>query len=86
MLVVGDLDDTAGIVMDQYVVDSSASATAATASLVRGKFKNLTAARTAEIIKATATDIGFAGVDATYGNGKVNMLKALSPYNTLTDL
>ena len=86
MLVVGDLDDTAGIVMDQYVVDSSAAATAATASLVRGKFKNLTAARTAEIIKATATDIGFAGVDATYGNGKVNLLKALSPYNTLTDL
>ena len=86
MLVVGSLDDTAGIVMDQYVVDSSAAATAATASLVRGKFKNLTAARTAEIIKATATDIGFAGVDATFGNGKVNMLKALSPYNTLTDL
>ena len=84
MLVVGDLDDTAGIVLDQYVVDTSAGATAATVSLVRGKFKNLTAERTTEIIKATATDIGFAGVDAQYGNGKVNLLKALSPYTTVT--
>ncbi|MCA3099510.1 MAG: S8 family peptidase [bacterium] len=38
----------------------------------------------ANLLLATATDLGVAGVDSTYGNGLVNLATAFSPYGTLT--
>lgn len=38
----------------------------------------------ARLLLATATDLGSAGVDATYGSGLVNLAKAFQPYGVLT--
>lgn len=38
----------------------------------------------ANLLLATASDLGAAGIDATYGNGLVNLLRAFQPYGTLT--
>lgn len=39
---------------------------------------------TANLLLATATDLGSKGVDSTYGNGLVNLQTAFNPYGTLT--
>jgi hypothetical protein len=39
---------------------------------------------TADLLLATATDLGAAGVDATYGRGLTNLGTAFNPYGTLT--
>jgi hypothetical protein len=39
---------------------------------------------TADLLLATATDLGTAGVDATYGRGLTNLTTAFNPYGTLT--
>jgi hypothetical protein len=39
---------------------------------------------TADLLLATATDLGSAGVDATYGRGLTNLTTAFNPYGTLT--
>ncbi|MBK1680495.1 S8 family peptidase [Rhodocyclus tenuis] len=39
---------------------------------------------TANLLLATATDLGSKGVDATYGNGLVNLSAAFNPYGALT--
>jgi len=39
---------------------------------------------TANLLLATASDLGTKGVDATYGNGLVNLQTAFNPYGTLT--
>lgn len=38
----------------------------------------------ANLLLATATDLGARGVDSTYGNGLVNLMTAFNPYGTLT--
>ena len=38
---------------------------------------------TANLLLATATDLGVKGIDGTYGNGLVNLATAFSPYGTL---
>ena len=38
----------------------------------------------ANLLLATATDLGASGVDTTYGNGLVNLATAFNPYGTLT--
>jgi hypothetical protein len=39
---------------------------------------------TANLLLATATDLGAKGVDATYGNGLVNLSTAFNPYGALS--
>lgn len=39
---------------------------------------------TANLLLATATDLGSKGVDATYGNGLVNLATAFQPYGALS--
>lgn len=39
---------------------------------------------TADLLLATAKDLGTAGVDASYGTGLVNLQKAFTPYGTLS--
>lgn len=39
---------------------------------------------TADLLLATTTDLGAAGVDATYGKGLVNLTTAFNPYGTLS--
>lgn len=39
---------------------------------------------TANLLLATASDLGSKGVDATYGNGLVNLQTAFNPYGALT--
>lgn len=39
---------------------------------------------TADLLLATASDLGTAGVDATYGRGMTNVTTAFNPYGTLT--
>ena len=56
---------------------------AGTAALVKSHVKkadggSLTASEIRNIILTTATDIGAAGIDNVYGNGELNLLKALS--------
>lgn len=37
----------------------------------------------AQIIRTTATDLGWGGIDATYGNGFLNMVRAFQPVGSL---
>ena len=39
---------------------------------------------TANLLIATSTDLGTKGVDATYGNGLINLTRAFQPYGTLS--
>lgn len=39
---------------------------------------------TADLLLATASDLGSKGIDATYGNGLVNLQTAFNPYGPLT--
>ena len=47
------------------------------AAVIRGAWTFLTAAQTAQILLQTATDLGDAGVDATYGHGLLNLYAAV---------
>jgi subtilisin family serine protease len=49
------------------------------AALVRQKWPQLTAAKVADVLFTTATDLGDAGTDATYGRGLLNIDKAMQP-------
>ena len=78
----GDLKD------DFLTVEADDSETATlyisgAAALVKSHVKkddgsSLTASELRNIILTTATDIGAAGIDSVYGNGELNLLKALS--------
>ena len=52
-------------------------------ALVSQKFPNLTAAQKKKLILHTATDLGDAGIDDTYGHGMLNITAALSPIGQL---
>jgi subtilisin family serine protease len=56
---------------------------AGAAAVVRQKFPNLTSSQLKQVILQTADDLGVAGVDETYGYGKLNVLNALSPIGTV---
>ena len=58
---------------------AAAPVIAGAAALIRGRWPNLTAAETVDILLTTATDLGAPGVDATYGRGLLNIEAALSP-------
>lgn len=68
------------------------SGTSMSAPLVSGSLALLqtawpilkTKGTTANLLLATATDLGAAGVDNTYGTGLVNLAKAFEPNGTLT--
>ncbi len=52
---------------------------AGAAALLAQAFPNLTAAQIVALLYRTATDLGAAGVDATYGNGELNLARAFAP-------
>lgn len=47
------------------------------AAVIRGAWPHLTAPQTAQILLTTATDLGTAGVDTTYGHGMLNLYAAV---------
>ena len=53
------------------------------AALVGHKFPNLSSKQLKQVLLQTATDLGAAGVDSTFGHGKLNILGALSPQGTV---
>ena len=53
------------------------------AALLMQKYPELSAKKTANLIKFTATDLGAVGVDSVYGYGKINLSKAMSPFGDL---
>jgi autotransporter-associated beta strand protein len=55
----------------------AAPAVTATAALVRSQYPWMTSVQVAQTILGTATDIGDAGVDATYGYGILNITNAV---------
>jgi len=57
----------------------SAARVAGAGALLKHKFPNLNGAAIKQILLQTATDMGVAGPDATYGYGSLNLTNALSP-------
>lgn len=53
------------------------------AALLMGRWTQLNAAQTADILFKTATDLGAPGVDAIYGRGMLNIAKAIQPVGVL---
>ncbi|NOT67251.1 MAG: S8 family serine peptidase [Methylophilaceae bacterium] len=53
------------------------------AALLMGRWNQLSAAQTADILFKTATDLGAPGVDAIYGRGLLNIAKAIQPVGVL---
>lgn len=53
------------------------------AALLMGRWNQLSAAQTADILFVSATDLGAPGVDAVYGRGMLNIEKAIQPIGTL---
>ena len=45
-------------------------------------FPNLTGKQIVSILFQTADDLGAAGVDSTYGNGRLNIQRAFAPIGT----
>lgn len=62
----------------------AAPVVAGAAALLEGAWPQLTAPQVASILLQTATDLGTAGVDATYGWGLLNVDRAMQPYGTLS--
>ncbi|WP_404711071.1 S8 family peptidase [Sphingomonas sp. MMS24-J13] len=60
----------------------SAPAVAAAVALIEAAFPNLTPAQVINLIYASATDAGAAGVDSTFGHGLLNLVKAFQPIGT----
>jgi hypothetical protein len=54
------------------------------AALIFQRWPNLTARDVANILFASATDLGAAGVDAVYGHGLLNLAAALQPLGVTT--
>jgi len=50
---------------------------AGAAAVIRGAWPHLSASQTADILLTTATDLGDAGVDSTYGHGLLNLEEAV---------
>lgn len=57
----------------------SAPAVAAAVALIEAAFPNLTPTQVINLIYASATDAGSAGVDSTFGHGLLNLVKAFQP-------
>ncbi len=55
---------------------------AGAAAIIRQGWPFLTAKQTAQILLSSATDIGAAGIDATYGHGVLNLQAAVQPIGT----
>ncbi len=57
---------------------------AGAAAVIWGAAPYLTGAQVVDILLTSATDLGAAGVDTTYGHGMLNLDAALQPLGTLT--
>jgi subtilisin family serine protease len=57
----------------------SAPVVSGAVALLAQAFPNLTGAQIVDLLLRTTTDLGVAGVDATYGHGELNLAKAFSP-------
>lgn len=89
-LIAGDMKYDFIVAHDDVVTSGDRSGTsyaaprvAGAAALVRQKFPNLTGSQLKQVILQTATDLGVAGVDETFGYGKLSIANALSPQGTV---
>lgn len=57
----------------------SAPAVSGAIALLAQAFPSLTPAQLVDLLLRTATDLGAAGVDSTYGHGELNLARAFSP-------
>lgn len=60
----------------------SAPAISGAAALMFQAFPNLTATQVIDILFKSADDLGAAGVDSVYGNGRINLSRAFQPIGT----
>ena len=92
-LSLADYSTEAGVLADYYIsapvlfselpgTSFAAPVVSGTAALIMDKFET-NASETIDIIFSTADDLGNPGVDAVYGNGALNIGKALSPVGNL---
>ena len=89
-LIAGDMKYDFIVAHDDVVTSGDGDGTsyaaprvAGAAALVRQKFPNLTGSQLKQVILQTATDLGVAGVDETFGYGKLSIANALSPQGTV---
>ena len=89
-IIAGNLKDDFIVAHDDIISSGDAAGTSfsaprvtAAAALVRHKFPNLTSPQLKQVLLQTAEDLGVAGVDETYGHGKLNILGALSPLGNI---
>lgn len=89
-LIAGDMKYDFIVAHDDVVTSGDSAGTsfaaprvAGAAALVRQKFPNLTASQLKQVILQTANDLGVAGVDETFGYGKLSVANALSPQGTV---
>ena len=89
-IIAGKLKDDFIVAHDDIISSGDAAGTSfsaprvtAAAALVRHKFPNLTSPQLKQVLLQTAEDLGVAGVDETYGHGKLNILGALSPLGNI---
>ena len=62
---------------------SAAPVISAAAAMVKQRFGNVSSSQIVEILLTTADDLGDEGVDSKYGNGRLNLSRALSPNSRL---
>ena len=89
-LIAGDLKYDFIVAHDDVVTTGDGAGTsyaaprvAGAAAIVRHKFPNLSSSQLKQVILQTADDLGAAGVDETYGYGKLSIVNALSPVGTV---
>ena len=89
-LIAGDLKYDFIVAHDDVVTTGDGSGTSyaaprvtAAAALVGHKFPNLTSPQLKQVLLQTADDLGVAGVDETFGHGKLSIPNALSPQGTV---
>ncbi|MGQ0588217.1 MAG: S8 family peptidase [Sphingosinicella sp.] len=62
----------------------SAPVISGAAALLASAFPNLTGAQIAQILRVSADDAGAAGVDIEFGNGILNITRAMQPIGTMS--
>ena len=89
-VIAGDMKNDFIVAHDDVVTSGDGAGTSyaaprvtGAAALVRQKFPNLTGRQVKQVLLQTANDLGVAGVDETYGHGKLSVVNALSPQGTV---
>lgn len=65
-----------------FGADVAAPSISGAVALLAQAFPNLTGQQIVQLLFSSADDLGVAGVDAVYGNGRLNLAKAFAPKGT----